>query len=308
MIDLLDRALRALLLRRVPDLTDESQVRFQPPDEQWRASLANMQVDGEPALALSVYLTEIRQNRQRRSTARQRTIRDGEISEQPAPTWVDCHYLISAWSPAASQLVEPTPDEHALLYRVLAALQDAGPINPTRVYPTGSEALTDWPPELRDVDLPTELMPVEGFGKLAEFWATMGTGHRWKPVLQFVVGLPVVFAEPIRRGLAVATVTLRFGPRDARDVWVRIGGHVRRADGEPLHQEVAEVSVVDVEDDVVVRATRTDPSTGRFVVDLPADAVTHPQRYRLRATLGGSTDAEIAVDLRSPSHDLTLSG
>lgn len=308
MIDLLDRALRTLLLAGVPELTDESQVRFQPPDEQWRAAVANLQVGGAPAQALNVYLAEIRQNRELRSTARIRSIVGGEITERLAPSWVSCHYLITAWSPAASELVEPAPDEHGLLYRALAALQDAGPVNPARVYPAGSASLAAWPEQVRDVDLPTELLPLEGFPKLAEFWGTMGTGYRWKPVLHIAVGLPVIWTEPVPRGRPVATVVLHVAPDGRRgdgDMIVRIGGRVGAADGSAV--DGAEVAVIAVDGGADVRTTASGPD-GRYVLDLPVDVVVHPDRYQLRARLAGRDDVQTSVDWRLPGHDIAFPG
>lgn len=39
----------------------------------------------------------------------------------------------------------------------MGALQDAVVINPRRLYPAGPDALAEWLPEFRDVDLHTEL-------------------------------------------------------------------------------------------------------------------------------------------------------
>jgi hypothetical protein len=309
MIDLLDRLLRTLFLSRVPELTDETQVRFQPPDEQWRAAVANLHVGGAPAPALNVYLAEIRQDRDLRSTARTRSIRDGVAVDRLAPSWIVCHYLITAWSPGASEQVEPTPDEHALLYRALAALQDAAPINPTRIHPAGSPALAAWPADIRGSDLPTDLLPLEGFGKLAEFWGTMGPGHRWKPVLHVVVGLPVVWTEPVERGRLVSTLVVQVGTAGqdgTRDLLAVIGGRVTQPGGLPAGG--AEVALVAAADGgAALRAAVADPTTGRFLLDAPIDVVTHPDRYRLRARLG-TAETEASVDLGAPNHDLTLPG
>ena len=307
MIDLLDDALRTLL-RRVDGLGHESQIRFQPPDEQWRAAVTNLEVGGRPAPSLNVYPAELRQNRDLRSAERRRSISDGAVVERLAPTWLACHYLISAWSPAVSELVEPTPDEHALLYRALAVLTDAGPVNPSRIYPTASDELAGWG-AFRDVDLPTELLAVEGFGKLSEFWGAMGAGHRWKPVLHLVVGVPVVMSTPVERGPAVVTVVLRTGPADrpgVRDVMVRIGGTVRDAAGPSAGE--AEVAVVHVDGGEAVQLTSSDRGTGRFQMDLPLDVVARPDRYRLRARRAGVPDAEAPVDWRAASHDISFPG
>lgn len=309
MIDLLDRALRALLVTRVAGLSHDSQVRFQPPDDAWRAALANLQVEGGPAVALNVYLVEVRQERELRSTERRRSVRNGVPVDLLAPTWMSCLYLISAWSPGAAEVVEPTVEEHGLLYRTAAALQDFGPVNPGRIYPAGSAELTPWG-EHRDVDLPTDLLPVDGFDKLAEFWGTMG-GQRWKPVLPLLVGLPVVWSTPIDRGRPAVTVVLQVRDRARGDAAARssvlIGGRVLGADGDPAADGVT-VTVVTAADGVELAGTTSTPGTGRYLLDLPPDVVAHPDRYRLRAHRPGAAGAEVAVDWRAAGHDIVLPG
>jgi hypothetical protein len=303
MIELLDRALRTLFLT-VPGLHHESQIRFQPPDDRWRAAVTNLQVAGQPAMSLNVYLTELRQDRERRSTERPRTIENGRVVERLAPGWIECAYLISAWSPAVSEQVEPTMEEHALLYAVLAVLQDTGPITPSRIHPAGSSELTAWQ-EFRDIQLPTELLPVDGFAKLPEFWGTMGQGHRWKPVVQLTVGLPVVHATPVERGRPAVTVVLGMAPPGGQaDVRVTIGGRVRRADGVPVGV-AAEVSIVAVAGPVLSE-TVAERDSGRFLLELPIDVVGHPDRYRLRARLPDAVDVLTTVDWRAPSHDIVI--
>lgn len=51
MINHLDNMLRHLFLAHINELTDEAQVRFQPPDEDWRTYVSNLQRN-----ALNVYL------------------------------------------------------------------------------------------------------------------------------------------------------------------------------------------------------------------------------------------------------------
>ncbi|MDT0353127.1 Pvc16 family protein [Pseudonocardia charpentierae] len=304
MIDLLDHALRTLLLRGLTDLDDDlRRIGFQPPDDEWRAAVASVS-----AVALNVYLAEVRQNRDLRSTARHRFVRDDVLVDRPAPTWLECRYLISAWSPAAAQ-VEPTPIEHALLYRAVAVLQDAAPVNPTHAHGADTAAIEAWPDGFRDVDLPTQLMPVDGFAKLAEFWGTMGTNHRWRPVVELAVGLPVLFTEPVVRGPAAVTLTLRTGPRtgeaDEQDVRVQLGGQVRGPDDRPPTSPVA-VTVVEVASGLAVHTTTMDPATGRFVVDLPLGAVADPDRFRLRATTAAGMTAEVPADPRLPGPVIRL--
>jgi len=49
-----------------------------------------------------------------------------------------------------------------------------------------------FPPEVAEAELPTEILPVEGFAKLAEFWSTMGAHHRWQPAVALLMRLPTV--------------------------------------------------------------------------------------------------------------------
>ena len=83
-----DNLLRQLLISRVPTITDEAQVRFQPPDEDWRTYVSTLSVGGNPANALNVYLVDVRENRKLRSNERVREAvqqLDGIVREVPAP-------------------------------------------------------------------------------------------------------------------------------------------------------------------------------------------------------------------------------
>src|SRR5262249_23041582 len=109
----LDTVLRHLFLSQVPTLTTEDQIRFQPPDQDWRNALANL----GSRMALNVYLLDLRENRRLRSNERVRSVETGVAVDAPAPARIDCHYLITAWSPAQQTTdPEPTVAEHGLLY------------------------------------------------------------------------------------------------------------------------------------------------------------------------------------------------
>src|SRR5262245_1718256 len=130
MIQYLDNLLRHLFLAQITDITIEDQVGFQPPDEEWRGHVTNLE-----GTALNVYLVDLRENRQLRSNERVRGIQNGIVSETPAPRRVDCHYLITAWSPAeTTPAVEPTLDEHALLAAVTGVLMRNESLIPRKVY------------------------------------------------------------------------------------------------------------------------------------------------------------------------------
>ena len=201
MIHHLNNLLRHLLLTHVADLTTEAQIRFRPPDEDWRTEVLNLQ-----QMALNIYLTDLRENRKLRSNQRERVgINGRNILEQPAPARVNCHYLITAWSPTIpGPAVEPTSDEHALLYDVMAVLFNT-PIIPTQIYPPA--LLNTLPALLRDAELPAQLLPVEGFNKLSEFWGTMGSNYRWKPAIYLTVTLPVAYNQQSAGPIVTTRVT-----------------------------------------------------------------------------------------------------
>lgn len=224
MIRELDNMLRTLLVDQVPELTSEAQVSFRPPDEDWRTEVFNLQLMG-----LNLYMVDVRENRKLRSNA---TVRVGEQNGQViydvAPSRVDCHYLITAWSPGQpGQAVEPTLDEHNLLYQTMAALMNTQPLNPVRVYGEANPILNNLP-LLFKRDLPAQVLPVEGFIKQPEFWGTMGQNHRWRPAIYLIVTLPLALVVP-PAGPVVTTpaAVVRRSDRDGLpDELYTIGGRV----------------------------------------------------------------------------------
>jgi len=226
MLRLLDVLIRDLLLAELPALVDEQHVRFQPPDGTLRTDVANLN-----GIALDVYLVDLREHRKLRSNERVRsTDGAGFVFEERVPDRLECHYLVSAWSPAqlAPPIVDPTLDEHALLYEAAAALVLNAPLSPSRVYPPGSAALAAWPARFQDAELPSAILPPEGFGKLSEFWTTMGQDIRWKPCLYLVVTIPIALAREMAGPMVTTTFAdVRIGADPATSaVWLGVGGQV----------------------------------------------------------------------------------
>lgn len=202
MIDYLDTLLHRLFLNRVAGLTDDGQVRFQPPDEDWRAMVPDITDSaGHPANSLNIYLIDLRENRKLRSNARERRVIDQDVYETPPPRRVDCHYLISAWSPVrVTPGTDPTLDEHALLAEAARVLGEHDELDPVTIY-----APMKPPAPIADERFPITLLPVEGFPKLAEFWGTMGDKHRWKPCVYAVITV-ALRETPLRAGPIVTTM------------------------------------------------------------------------------------------------------
>lgn len=224
MLKPLDRLIRRTLRSEIPTLASDALVRFQPPDATLRADVVALN-----ALTLDVYLIELRENRKLRSNERVRSNNgNGQVVVEQAPARLECHYLVSAWSPVQVTALEPTLDEHALLYDTAAALTHSAPLNPSRTYLAADPELAFWPPEYRDIDLPTDVLMPESFGKHSDFWTTMGTDARWKPVLQLTVSIPISLSRDIA-GFMVTTRISDYHHSDVlamSDEWIEIGGTV----------------------------------------------------------------------------------
>ncbi|GJG89712.1 hypothetical protein tb265_48930 [Gemmatimonadetes bacterium T265] len=298
MLRLLDVMLRDLLVGELAALTSDQQVRFQPPDSTLRTDVANLN-----APALDVYLVDLRENRHLRSNERTRTVTGGVSFAERVPDHVDCHYLISAWSPAQpAPGVEPTLDEHALLYETTAALMHAAPLNPARVYAANPGALAAWPARFRDEDLPTRVAPPDGFAKLAEFWSGMGSDMRWKPVVYLVVTLPVAALRDVEGPV----VTTRFADYRVRDVpataevLLQIGGALFDASGGADAPVAGAWVAIETLAGVTVRRATTD-ALGRFTFER-----LRPGPYRLRASAVGLGTLARVVDVPSATGEYEL--
>jgi 5-hydroxyisourate hydrolase-like protein (transthyretin family) len=262
MLDYIDNMVRQLLITQVPGITDAMQVRFQPPDDDWRTYVSTL---GKSAL--NVYLIELKENRVLRSCGRIRTVSGGIITEKQLPRWIDVHYFITAWDPATGHpAVEPTIAEHELLWDTSAALMDAGALIPTAIYapdplPAGFPAL------IGDAELPTTVLPADGFAKHAEFWGTMpGQNHPWRPAVLLILSIPVV--QPvISTSYMVTTRITDYGllaGSGAPDVWAEIGGLVLDATVVPA-APVSGATVVLADMSGNALATTTTDAQGRFI-------------------------------------------
>ena len=282
MIDHADLLLFRLFRWRIDLLSADTQVRFQPPDDDWRTAVPGItDINGNPAGSLNVYLTDLRENRQLRSNERERTTVSMDVYETPPARRVDCHYLISAWSPVAvSPMTEPTIDEHALLAEAAFALGRADPLDPVAICAATRPGLPAIPVPAPLVDelLPVTLLPVEGFPKLGEFWGTMGQTHRWKPCVYAVITVALK-ETPMRTGPMVTTIfshTLQRAVQASMETRFHIGGTVRVSNIEPQPVALAWVELM-TPLDVLITIARAD-ALGRFVfADVPAG------NYHLRA-------------------------
>jgi len=297
MIDHLDLLLQKLLRNRIGTLTTDAHVRFQPPDADWRTFVSTL-----TGMALNLYLADLRENRRLRSNERERHTVGLDVFETPPPRRVDCHYLITAWSPAsASPIFDPTPDEHALLAEAARVLGEHDELDPVAIY-AGATPPAAPPPAIAEERFPITLLPIEGFPKLGEFWGTMGDGHRWKPCLYLVVTVPL--REPaLPAGPMVTTAFVETRVADlpaTAGTLLQFGGTLRAAAAP--NAPVVAGAWVDLRTAAGVRRqlARTD-ADGRFLfVQIPAGA------YELRVSAVGFAPFAQAIEVPAPggSYDL----
>lgn len=301
----LNTTLRHLLRSRVSQLIDDTQIRFEPPDDAWRTYLSGLSIDGSPAIALNVYLIEVRENRDLRSNRRTRSARDGIVTVSVAPQRIDCHYWLTAWSGAtASASVEPTLEEQQLLYDVTATFMNTE-LRPRAVFapnplPAGFSVV------IADEALPFEVVPPEGHPKIPEIWSTFSTPYR--PGVHLVVTLPVVLDRPaISHEVTTSLVDARptVGIPSGLDRRARIAGRVLDS-----RHPLPDGSPAPVGNATIVLLTRTglavtqtlSSSAGEFTFGNLA-----PGPYRLRTSTPGLGTMINDIEVPSPSglYDLT---
>jgi hypothetical protein len=105
----LDDSLKALLVQQVPIDPADIAITFEMPTHSWSSGLdPNRQT-------INLYLYDIRENVELRTSDRFLTETDTGHQRQPAPTRIDFAYLISVWA-------KDIADEHRLLGQILATL------------------------------------------------------------------------------------------------------------------------------------------------------------------------------------------
>ncbi len=288
MIDVLGHLLRQLFRSRIAILINDDQVRFQPPDDDWRTYVGTLQT-----IALNIYLVTIAENTELRTNQRDRQVVGGQVLETRQPRRIDCQYMITAWSPvSASSPFEPTLDEQALLYQVTSVLINAEPIVPRNIYAPGPLP-AGFPLEIADAELPSLILAADAFPKTAEaeFWASVE--WRWKPGVYLTITLPVPF-DSQAAGPPVATSFMRLheiggiAPPEER---IQIGGQVTT--GAPPAPVPSAWVRVETPAGLALRTAAAD-AMGRFTfAGLSAGS------YNLRVRAAGFAEAVRAITIPS---------
>lgn len=198
---------------------------FTIPDGDWKTK-----VFAGVGVRLNIYLYEIRENRSfRRAEWDPITLPDRTIVWSEPPVYLDCHYLISAWSATEDgEMTSPVLDEHQTLaeaMRVLLRNPDVVPgalgIGGGVVFANAHVYLTVAPPEPPRV--------------LNDFWSTMQLP--WRPAIMLVVTAPLDLLLDSAPSPVVTTLIQRYALIGSSGLEQRmdIGGFVvKAADGTPI--------------------------------------------------------------------------
>jgi hypothetical protein len=248
---------------------------FDIPDDTFRTGLNK--------LTLNIYLAEIRENKDfRRPNWDVITLPDRTSVLSQPPTYFDCHYLISAWSPSqAGPLSSPTSDEHQALGGALYVLvrnpdtipSVLGVVGGGPVFQQGHIYLTVTPPDVPRV--------------VNDFWSTMKLP--WRPTVSLIATTPLDPALDSPPSPPMVTLVVRTGQIGAAsgtfEELVTIGGWVLKlADDSPI--TTATVTRVDTGEQTTVDAQGRFSFTGLV-----------PGTYPLKAAAAGFTAVQRDLDV-----------
>jgi Pvc16 N-terminal domain/Carboxypeptidase regulatory-like domain len=249
---------------------------FTIPDAAWLA-----RVKGGQGLRLNIYLYEVRENRDfRRASWDNVPLANNTVALSQPPVYLDCHYLISAWSPTEdSDLASPVPDEHQVLSEAMRVLLRNPDVVPAALPVAGGGQVFQNAHVYLSVVLP------EPARILNDFWSTMKLP--WRPAVMLVVTAPLDLLLDSPPTPLLTTFIQRFmqiGSATVEEL-IDIGGLVLKASNqEPIFEALVE------------RVGSTDNATtdaqGRFVF-------TGLQRgiHTFRASAKGFGEVEQDIDV-----------
>lgn len=230
----LHEVIRALIYQHGHVSGADVDVRFEAPTRAWIERLTRP--------TISLFLFRLEENTDRRQTSPQTVKANGHASRRLPPRRIDLHFLVSA-------LATEIEDEHALLWRTLAALM--------RIPEYPDSLLSD---TLRRLDVPinARVAQPDSEQRLLDIWNALGTDPH--PAFSYVLTVPLDLELAIEAPL-VLTRTIRLASiadESNPETNVHIGGVVRQPDGTPM-------GGVSVWLDEHAEKSITDPA-GRFVL------------------------------------------
>jgi hypothetical protein len=152
---------------------------FTVPDQDWRTK-----VKAGTGMRLNIYLYEIRENRAfHRAEWDQVALPDRTVVLSQPPVYLDCHYLISAWSSAEdTEMTSPVLDEHQILSEAMRVLLRNPDVVPGAIGLGGGDVF-------KNAHVYLTVAPPEPPRVLNDFWSTMQLA--WRPAVMLVVTAPL---------------------------------------------------------------------------------------------------------------------
>jgi Pvc16 N-terminal domain len=195
MIDDLDRTLEELLKHELPEgILDRVALSFAAPDSEFPPAAV-------PLPAINLFLYDVRENRELRSTEWIVERRDHEkATRQRPPVRVDCSYLVTAWPSDAAP--NPSQDEHHILGEVMKVLLRH------RVIP---EVLLQGSLAHQEPPLPAITIQPSELQSWGDFWQAIGS--KPKVALNYKVTIGVPMGEAVETERPVIDKKLDFGPK-----------------------------------------------------------------------------------------------
>jgi hypothetical protein len=249
---------------------------FTVPDSDWKTK-----VKTRTGLQLNIYLYEVRENREfRRAAWDKAELADHSVVLSQPPVYLDCHYLISAWSATEdSDMASPILDEHQVLSEAMRVLLRNPDVVP------GALGVSGGGPVFQEAHVYLNVAPPEPPRVLNDFWSTMKLP--WRPAVMLIVTAPLDLLKDSPPSPVVTTLIQRYAQIGSAVIeeWIEIGGLVLRAAGQsPI--EGATVQRLDNND------TATTDAQGRYVfTGIPRGI------HKFRASALGMTAIERNIDI-----------
>jgi hypothetical protein len=199
---------------------------FTIPDSGWRTKVLT-----GTGTRLNIYLYEIRENRSfRRAEWDPIALPDRSVVLSQPPVYLDCHYLISAWSASEdSEMTSPVLDEHQALSEAARVLLRNPDVIPAAL------GIANGGVVFRNAHVYLTVAPPEPPRVLNDFWSTMQLP--WRPAIMLVVTAPVDLLLDSAPSPIVTSLIQRFAliGTTAVEEQIDMGGFVvKAADGTPI--------------------------------------------------------------------------